>query len=643
MGIIPINFQSLNPDSAQGINTQSVNATLPIASLPQGNLSAMGFNVVGNGVSQVVAADFAIVANPTATDILTGNLLENALGENISIVSINIQSQSYAIGSLINLQGIGNLTINVNGDYNLLVNNINFSGALPNIDFVVANNNQSDGAIFKVVINRLGTGGAFQANDDYVAISQGTDISGNLLDNDNGDNLFIESFTISSLPGVTFLSGETCQIQIYQQSNYLNVASIKIMVDGNYYLTALNSFFNGNLPLITYVLRNNLGAIDTAKLNIAINTNINPPALPPSNSVNIPSVTPVPLPIPVVVPPILEPLPILQPLTLTLNEDSSVSGNLLENGLFPNIQLIEFSFNGNTHIASSDEIIINEIGNIKFLANGSYTFTPFYNYNSSVPLIEYSLSNGFDVVTNTIQFIINPIFDYNDDLLYSNVIYWGNGRSNFTNVIAAINAIPLLNNNPTPLVPPSLNGTNYLLRSNGVINHEKYADCTTNTAKIGLQFNIGNQNTNLTIEGYFNIRDIYFSPLVTGERWIFDLLLATYGGDSLQVLNTFSITSTVPPQQIWIDKQGLNLYNQWKHIAIVLGGWQTSSLSWQSLKLFVDGVLQDEYIGTISRSYLGNYLYFFVGLTPCWISHLRITKAERYTQNFNPLTESYLF
>jgi hypothetical protein len=80
MGIIPINFQSLNPDSAQGINTQSVNATLPIASLPQGNLSAMGFNVVGNGVSQVVAADFAIVANPTTTGILTGNLLENALG-----------------------------------------------------------------------------------------------------------------------------------------------------------------------------------------------------------------------------------------------------------------------------------------------------------------------------------------------------------------------------------------------------------------------------------------------------------------------------------------------------------------------------------------------------------------------------------
>lgn len=629
MGIIPINFQSLNPDSAQGINNQSVNATLPITSLPQGNLSAMGFNVVGNGISQVVAADLTIVENPTATEILTGNLLENALGENISIVSINIQSQSYLVGSLINLQGIGNLTINANGDYTLLVNNINFSGALPNIDFTIANSNQSDNGTFSIFIDRLSTGGAFQANDDYVAISQGTDTFGNLLDNDNGDNLFIESFSISSLPGVTFLSGETVQIQVYQQNNYLTVASIKIMADGNYYLTALNSFFNGNLPLITYLLRNNLGASDTAKLNIVINTNINPPVLPPSNSVNIPFVTPIPLPIPVVVPPIPQPLPILSPLNLTLNEDEQISYNLLNN-LFPDIQVDTFSVNGQNFATGDNYQSINGIGYIKILSNGILTFYGNPNYNEFVPTVWYRITNGFEQANYSIDFTINPTFSLNDDPFINEVSYWANGQSNFNDLIS----------------PPAINGYFHNIYVEGNYNqnniNSRYANLLDNR-----QIHIGKSSlfsNNMTWEGFFKI------PQNTGVKIsLFQLRVnpnISYGiGQPTPPISWLSVTHNINESILYLlddsfDLPSINVnLSDWVHIALTLKYLDTIPLQ-SMVKLFVNGI---EVLSSQSNYQISVYNKLLIGSADCYCSHLRITKAERYTQNFNPMTESYLF
>jgi hypothetical protein len=618
MGIIPINFQSLNPNSAQGINTQSANATLPIASLPEGNLSAMGFNIVGNGTSQVVAADLSIVENPTATEILTGNLLENALGDNISIVSINIQSQSYSVGNLINLQGIGNLTINANGDYNLLVNNINFSGALPNIDFTIANSNQSDNATFSVFIDRLSTGGAFQANDDYVAISQGTNTTGNLLDNDNGDNLFIESFILSSLPGVTFLSGETAQIQIYQQNNYLNVASIKIMANGDYYLTALNSFFNGNLPLITYLLRNNLGASDTAKLNIAINTNINPPVLPPSNSVNIPSSTPIPLPIPIVQPPTPEPLPILQALTLTLNEDEEISYNLLNNS-FPNIQVDIFSVNGQNFATGANHQSINGIGFIKILPNGILNFYGNPNYNGFVPTVWFRITNGFETASYSIDFIINSVFTIEDDPFISSVSYWANGQGDFIDMTAPIVGTTTYNNF-------SLGG-NY---DQNEIN-SKYANLSAFNQSIhiigsGLMANI------MTWEGFFKLTDNLQNPL-------FQVYSGTgYGQNPSTIWIKLDTGKILVVSEFGFDQVTANLTN-WFHLAVVINDLPSQTIA----KVFLNGVLVITSDGYNYDSGSGSQKSLRIGQVNCYCSHLRITKAERYTQNFNPLTESYLF
>jgi hypothetical protein len=625
MGIIPINFQSLNPNSAQNINNQSVNANLPIASLPEGNLAPMGTNIIGNGTSQVVAANLNLVLNPTVTEITNGNLLTNALGENLSIVSIDIQSRPYAVGNLISLQGIGNLIINANGDYSLLVDNINFSGALPTIDFIVANSNQSDNAIFSVFIDRLGTGGAFQANDDYVAISQGTNTSGNLLDNDNGDNLFIESFSLSSLPMITFLSGQTAQIQIYQQNNYLTVASIKIMADGNYYLTALNSIFNGDLPLITYVLRNNLGASDTAKLNIAINTNVNPPALPTSNFVIIPSQTQIPLPIPIVVPPIPEPLPILEPLDLTLNEDEQISYNLLNN-LFPNIQINYFSINGQNFATGDSYQLINSIGYIKILPNGILNFYGNPNYNGFVPTVWYRITNGFEETNHSIDFLINPAFSLNDDPFFSSVSYWANGQSNFNDLIAPA-AIDM--NSHNILIEGNYNQNNINSRYANLFGNRKIA--------IGKPSLLSNS---MTWEGFFKF---------TGNTNLQDSVIELQGGAT-------SYNQTPEQTTVWLKVSNLNEqilllrddstpspsvnidFSDWIHIALTLKNRVDEIQT--TVKLFVNGinVLTSETYNSIN---LGNYIV--IGKADCYCSHFRITKAERYTQNFNPLTESYLF
>lgn len=648
MGIIPINFESLNLDSAQGINNQSVNATLPIESLPQGNLSAMGFNVVGNGLSQIVAANLNLVLNPTATEITSGNLLENALGENISIVSINIQSQSYPIGSVINLQGIGNLTINANGDYSLLVDNINFSGALPSINFVVANSNQSDEGVFSVFIDRLSTGGAFQANDDYVAIPQGTNTSGNLLNNDNGDNLFIESFSLSSLPGVTFLSGETAQIQVYQQNNYLNVASIKIMADGNYFLTALNSVFNGNLPLITYTLRNNLGASDTAKLNIAINTNINPPALLPSNSVDIPSITTIPLPIPVVVPPIPQPLPILQPLNLSCYENGDIYTHLLESELIPNIQVISFRINGIDYPTGETWIMIEDIAKVKIRANSAFFLTAYVS-TLEVPQIQYTISNGVDTASNIINLSIANILSLNDDPFKNSLMFWG--RSN--NLI-----YPL----PSPFTQPTQSPVIIYGTFSTEEDQNEQPGFTeyikiNNGEFVGIN-NFSFPNTSLTFEIFCNITSLAQ-----------EISLWAGPNERVAYINSDNSLSLITGENTIETIDNLINLNEKTHIAIT---WYFNNQKWDSIKIWINGIIRGSFSANIIRntsnpppynpvmSY-SNYLALLnlqnitipefptyqhkikIANKNMLIYHFKITKAERYTQNFNPLTESYLF
>ena len=87
-------------------------------------------------------------------------------------------------------------------------------------------------------------------------------------------------------------------------------------------------------------------------------------------------------------------------------EDTAVSGNVLDNAASVDgpLTVTSFTVAGNTYTAG-DTVTLAE-GELTLNADGSYSFTPNDNFNGTVPVITYTVTDGAgdtDVSTLTIQ------------------------------------------------------------------------------------------------------------------------------------------------------------------------------------------------------------------------------------------------
>ena len=110
--------------------------------------------------------------------------------------------------------------------------------------------------------------------------------------------------------------------------------------------------------------------------------------------------------------------PDVRPEVETTPEDTPISGNLLKNDTDADgdkLFLTEFTVNGKTYTPADGKVEIPGVGTIIINENGDYTFTPVPDWNGKVPTITYTVSDGEDTKTSTLDIEVTPVQDIVED------------------------------------------------------------------------------------------------------------------------------------------------------------------------------------------------------------------------------------
>ncbi|MBA6339354.1 tandem-95 repeat protein, partial [Colwellia sp. BRX8-7] len=97
-------------------------------------------------------------------------------------------------------------------------------------------------------------------------------------------------------------------------------------------------------------------------------------------------------------------------------EDTTATGNVLDNAETADgpLTVTSFTVDGNTYNAG-DTVTLAE-GELTLNADGSYTFTPNDNFNGSVPVVSYTVTDGAgDTQSSSLTILVTPVSDLNDD------------------------------------------------------------------------------------------------------------------------------------------------------------------------------------------------------------------------------------
>ncbi len=102
--------------------------------------------------------------------------------------------------------------------------------------------------------------------------------------------------------------------------------------------------------------------------------------------------------------------------TVSLAEDTGASGNLLANATDADgdiLSIADFSIDGETGpFTIGSPFLIADVGSITINANGTYSFAAAANYNGSVPVITYTVSDGNGGTdTSTLALTVTPVND----------------------------------------------------------------------------------------------------------------------------------------------------------------------------------------------------------------------------------------
>ncbi len=105
--------------------------------------------------------------------------------------------------------------------------------------------------------------------------------------------------------------------------------------------------------------------------------------------------------------------PVLQAHTKEILEDQNATGNVLTGATdaeHNTLTVTGFTVNGTTYNAGQTATIAG-VGTIVIDAKGGYTFTPDANWNGDVPQVKYTVSDGTDSTTSTLDIDVLPVND----------------------------------------------------------------------------------------------------------------------------------------------------------------------------------------------------------------------------------------
>ena len=300
---------------------------------------------------------------------ISGNLLSgtSSVDGPVSITEFKIGDTTYPAGNTVNLTE-GKLVINANGSYEFTPAD-NYNGTLPTISYKVTDGSTELNSSLEIHVKPVND--PFTDESEAVILDEDTSISGELLQGTTSPDgpVSIVNFTIGTR---TYTVGEE-----------VNIGQGKLLIEANgHYEFTPSSNYNGSVPTISYIVTDG-DTLVSSKLNIAV------------NPVNDPFTD--------------------EPEIVSTAEDTPLSGNVLSGTGSPDggIKVTGFSIAGNTYnvgqTASFDD------GTLVINANGTYTFSPTLNFNGSVPVASYTVTDGdsdsaSDVVS-TLTITVDPVTD----------------------------------------------------------------------------------------------------------------------------------------------------------------------------------------------------------------------------------------
>lgn len=332
-----------------------------------------GFNVDGTLTLDITplppeaVADSQTLAENT---VANGNVLGNDVeinGQPLSVTEFSVDGTTYASGATASIAGVGSLVINTDGSYTFTPA-ANYYGPVPQVSYTINDGLGSASSTLDLTVTPVGP----TAVADVQTVAEDSVASGNVLGNDvelNGQPLSVTRFSVA---GQSYAPGETAVLP--------GIGSLVLNSDGSYSFTPVANW-NGAVPEVSYTMADSFGS-SSATLNL--------------------NVTPV------------NDAPVAEPEAQTIAEDTVATGNVLTNDSDvdgDSLSVTQFVVNGSTYSAGQTATIAG-IGALVINADGSYSFTPVANWNGSVPVANYSISDGHGgVASSTLSITVTPVND----------------------------------------------------------------------------------------------------------------------------------------------------------------------------------------------------------------------------------------
>jgi len=376
--------------SIAGIGTITIDADGSYVLVPAANYNGPVPQITyivsdGNGGTDTATLSLVVtpvndppIANDDSVDTpenttLNGDVLANdtdADGDTLVVTDFEVDGQTYQPGDPAVIPGVGTITINADGTYTFDPVP-GYSGPVPEVNYTISDGTATDDGTLDIEVVPPGGVGA---NDDTATTPEDVPLSGNVVNDDispNGAPISVTEFTVAGDAAV-YPAGSTATIA--------GIGTLRIDADGGYtFVPAPN--YNGPVPVATYTATNGT-ATDTATLTI--------------------TVTPV------------NDAPVAVDDAATTDEDTAVNGNVLTNDTDVETDALivtQFSIGG-INFNAGQTATIPSVGQLTIEVDGRYTFVPLADYNGTVPLVTYTVSDGNGGTdTGTLSIEVNPVND----------------------------------------------------------------------------------------------------------------------------------------------------------------------------------------------------------------------------------------
>ncbi|KJH76817.1 beta strand repeat-containing protein, partial [Pseudomonas sp. ES3-33] len=310
-----------------------------------------------------------VTLSPLADTSVTGSVLTatSSVDGDVTVVNFTIGTNTYTAGSTATIANVGTLVIGANGAYTFTPA-ANYNGTVPVVSYTVTDGSGSN-VTSTLNISVTPVDDSFTDASETVSTLEDTAVTGSVLTGTSSvdGDVTVVNFTIGTS---TYTAGSTATIA--------NVGTLVIGANGAYTFTPAANY-NGTVPVVSYTVTDGSGSDVTSTLNISV-TPVDDNFTDASETVS------------------------------TL-EDTAVTGSVLTgtSSVDGDVTVVNFTIGTSTYTAGSTATIAN-VGTLVIATNGAYTFTPTANYNGSVPVVSYTVTDGSGSnVTSTLNISVTPV------------------------------------------------------------------------------------------------------------------------------------------------------------------------------------------------------------------------------------------